>query len=102
MNELEIVRSELAFVSGVGENEKFEVIVVDILEPLLEVCAGFCVEGSHVLSKCKGLGYEQMVKFGGGIGLESRKMRIEIVEKRERFRGGGDPQFCVRGWLVGS
>ena len=40
MNELRIVRFKLDFVSGVGENEKFEVIVVDVLEPLLEVFHG--------------------------------------------------------------
>ena len=38
---------------------------------------GFCVEGSHVLSKCKGLGSKQMVKLRG------KRTRISKDEGRD-------------------
>ena len=47
MDELEIVRSEVDHDGGVGENEDSEVVVVDVREPFVEVCAGFGVQGSH-------------------------------------------------------
>ena len=101
VDELEVVGSEVDRDGGVGEDEDSEVVVVDVRQPLLEVGATFCVEGSHGLAKCKDLVCEGTVGFAG-----DRNRIFGRLKKFKRSKKGGNmggrPLFYVRDWLVGA
>ncbi len=99
VDEPEVVGSEVDRDGGVGEDEVFEVVAVDVGESLLEAGAAFPVEGSHFLAKYKDLVCEGTVGFAGGKFSEDRERSRRSKEGEDM---GGRPLFYGRDWLVGA